>query len=163
MIFKVKKYKNSVFKDHRGHYWTSWKKGSHNNIKFNHDKFSLSKKNVLRGLHGDNKTWKLVNCVFGKFLLVVVNYDKKSKNFLKWRSWILSYENGIQILIPPNYANGHLCLSDQCLFHYKLFYKGSYFGVKKQFSLKWNDPKINIKWTIKKPILSTRDKRTRFL
>ena len=152
-----------MFKDHRGNYWTSWKKGSHCKLKFNHDKFSLSKKNVLRGLHGDNKTWKLVSCVFGKLLLVVVNFNKGSKNFLKSESWTLSHENSVQILIPPNYANGHLCLSDQCLFHYKLFYKGSYFGSKKQFSLKWNDPKLYIKWPIKKPILSYRDKKTKLL
>ena len=163
MIYKIKKIKNNSFKDHRGYYWTSWKKNIINKIKFNHDKFSLSKKNVLRGLHGDTKTWKLVSCPYGKFLLVVVDCNKKSKNYLKWQSWILSHENSLQILIPPNYANGHLCLSDCCLFHYKLSYKGSYFGVSKQFSLKWNDPKLNIKWPIKKPILSLRDKKTKFL
>ena len=163
MIYKIKKIKNNSFKDHRGYYWTSWKKNIIKKIKFNHDKFSLSKKNVLRGLHGDTKTWKLVSCPYGKFLLVVVDCNKKSKNYLKWQSWILSHENSLQILIPPNYANGHLCLSDCCLFHYKLSYKGSYFGVSKQFSLKWNDPKLNIKWPIKKPILSLRDKKTKFL
>ena len=78
---KVKKFKNSVFKDHRGNYWTSWKKNSHYKIKFNHDKFSLSKKGVLRGLHGDLKTWKLVSCVFGKIFLVVVDCNKKSKDY----------------------------------------------------------------------------------
>ena len=163
MPFKVKVYKNSSFKDHRGYYWTSWRKGLIKRIEFNHDKFSLSKRNVLRGFHGDNKTWKLVSCAFGKFFIVVVNCEKKSKDFLKWKSWTLSHKNGIQLLIPPNYANGHLCLSNYCLFHYKLFYKGSYFGNKKQFSIKWNDPLINAKWPIKKPILSKRDKKSKFV
>ena len=162
-MHKVKKFKNSIYKDHRGNYWTTWLRGSHGDMKFNHDKFSLSKKNVLRGLHGDNKTWKLINCVFGKFILVVVNYDKKSKNYLKWKSWTLSQDNGLQILIPPNYANGHLCLTNYCLFHYKLSYKGLYLDVKNQFSLKWNDPKIDIKWPIKNPILSKRDKNTKYI
>ena len=163
MSFNVKVYKNTSFKDHRGYYWSSWKKRSIKKIKFRHDKFSLSKKNVLRGLHGDKKTWKLLSCPYGKLLLVVVNCLKKSKNYLKWKSWILSHKNGIQVLIPPNYANGHLCLSDKCLFHYKLSYKGSYSGAKRQFSLKWNDPKLKIKWRIKKPILSSRDKKTQLL
>ena len=163
MTFKLIKKKNKAFKDNRGFYWTSWKKGLINKIKFNHDKFSLSKKNVLRGLHGDNKTWKLVSCPYGKFLLVVVNCQKKSKNYLKWKSCILSHQNGVQILIPPNYANGHLCLSDKCLFHYKLFYKGTYIDSKQQFSLKWNDPKLKINWGIKKPILSKRDRKARVL
>ena len=163
MTFKVKKLINNSFKDFRGYYWTSWKKDLIKNIKFKHDKFSLSKKNVLRGLHGDNKTWKLVSCPYGKFILVVVNCVKQSKNYLKWRSWILSQENGVQILIPPNYANGHLCLTDKCLFHYKLAYEGSYNDVGKQFSLRWNDPKLNINWKIKKPILSYRDKKAKLL
>ena len=163
MLFKIKKIKSKAFADHRGYIWTSWERGAVNKIKFNHDKFSLSKKNVLRGLHGDKKTWKLVSCSYGKFLLVVVNFEKNSKNFLKWSSWILSQKNGLQILIPPNYANGHLCLSKECLFHYKLSYKGQYIDAKKQFSIKWNDPKINIKWNIKKPILSKRDQNSKLL
>ena len=163
MNFKVKRLLNSAFKDHRGYYWSSWKKKSFKNINFKHDKFSLSKKNVLRGLHGDYKTWKLVSCPYGKFLLVVVDFNRNSKNFLKWKSWTLSHKNGVQILIPPNYANGHLCLSNECLFHYKLSYHGLYIDAKDQFSLRWNDPKINIKWGIKNPILSSRDKKSKFL
>ena len=163
MTFKIKKLINSSFKDHRGYYWSSWKKQHFKNINFVHDKFSLSKKNVLRGLHGDTKTWKLVSCPYGKFLLVVVNFNKNSKDFLKYHKWVLSQKNGVQILIPPNYANGHLCLSKECLFHYKLSYKGSYADTNKQFSLRWNDPKLKIKWKIKKPILSKRDKSSKFL
>ena len=65
------------------------------------------------------------------------------------------------ILVPPYYANGHLCLSTVCLFHYKWSYKGKYIDAKKQKTYLWNDPKINIKWPIKKPILSKRDKEAR--
>ena len=163
MKCKVLKFKNKSFKDHRGFYWTSWNKNSRIKLNFNHDKFSLSKKNVLRGLHGDNKTWKLISCPYGKFLLVVVNFVKGSKNYLKWQSWTLSQKNGVQILVPPNYANGHLCLSNYCLFHYKLSYLGKYTDDKKQFSIKWNDPNLKIKWGINKPILSLRDKQSTLL
>ena len=163
MINKIKIFKNKSFKDHRGYYWTSWKKGEIKKVYFKHDKFSLSKKNVLRGLHGDKKTWKLVSCPYGKFLLVIVNYVKTSKNYLKSKSLILSQENGVQVLIPPNYANGHLCLTNKCLFHYKLSYRGKYIDAKEQFSLRWNDPKLKIKWKIRKPILSKRDKKAKLL
>ena len=127
------------------------------------DYSTLSKKNVLRGLHGDKRMWKLVSCVYGKFFIVVVDLNKNSKSYLKWKTWILSQKNNIQLLIPPNYANGHYCLSDYCLFHYKLSYKGFYTGHRQQFSIRWNDPKINIKWPCKKPILSMRDKNSKFL
>jgi len=163
MINKIKIFKNKSFKDHRGYYWTSWRKGEIKKVYFKHDKFSLSKKNVLRGLHGDKKTWKLVSCPYGKFLLVIVNYIKTSKNYLKSKSLILSQENGVQVLIPPNYANGHLCLTNKCLFHYKLSYRGKYIDAKEQFSLRWNDPKLKIKWKIRKPILSKRDKKAKLL
>ena len=163
MINKIKIFKNKSFKDHRGYYWTSWKKGEIKKVYFKHDKFSLSKKNVLRGLHGDKKTWKLVSCPYGKFLLVIVNYIKTSKDYLKSKSLILSQENGVQVLIPPSYANGHLCLTNKCLFHYKLSYRGKYIDAKEQFSLRWNDPKLKIKWKIRKPILSKRDKKAKLL
>ena len=69
---------------------------------------------------------------------------------------------------------GYYCLSDECLLHYKLAYKGKYADVGQQFSLKWNDPKLNIKWPLQrrrkmnklklsyiysKPILSKRDSK----
>ena len=82
---------------------------------------------------------------------------------LKSKSFILSHENGAQVLIPPNYANGHLCLTNKCLFHYKLSYRGKYNDASEQFSLRWNDPKLKIKWKIRKPILSKRDKKAKLL
>jgi dTDP-4-dehydrorhamnose 3,5-epimerase len=159
MIRKIKILKGTHFKDKRGFLWTSWKKSKKDRIFFNHDKFSISKKKVLRGLHYDNKTWKLISCVYGKVFFVVVDCRKNSKNYLKTFSTILDYKENIQILVPPNFANGHLCLSKNCVFHYKLSYKGGYSDVGSQKVLKWNDKRLKIKWPIKKDIiLSNRDK-----
>ena len=158
MIKGVKKIKSSIFKDHRGNLWTSWK-SKNIKIKFNHDKFSISKKNVLRGMHGDKKTWKLVSCVFGKVFFVVVNCDKKSKQYYKYSSFILDHQKNEQILIPPKFANGFLCLSENCVFHYKLSYKGKYFDVKDQFVVKWNDKKLNIKWPKKSGLIQSKRDR----
>ena len=145
MVSKIRINNISVFTDKRGDYWTSWKKNNYK-LNFNHDKFSLSKKNVLRGLHGDKKTWKLLSCVYGKVFFVIVNFENKKL-----------------ILLPPNYLNGHLCLSKECLLHYKLSYKGKYVGSSQQISIRWNDPCLNIKWPILKPILSKRDKQSNFI
>ncbi len=155
--------KNNAFKDKRGFLWTTWKKGIFKKISFNHDKFSLSRKKVLRGLHCDFKSWKMITCVYGKFLLVVVNMKKTSKDYLKHKQWILDYKKPTMILIPPHYANGHLCLSKICIMHYKWSYKGKYIDANNQKSFKWNDPKFKIKWPIKNPILSKRDKGAKFL
>ena len=83
MLSDIKVYRNTSFKDKRGYYWTTWKKGIFKRIKFNHDKFSISKKNVLRGLHCDFKSWKLVTCVYGKIFFCGCRYEKEYKKLFK--------------------------------------------------------------------------------
>lgn len=147
-----------VFKDHRGEYIETYNEEEYKehgiDVKFIQDDISVSKKHVLRGLHGDDVTWKLVSCHYGEFYLVVVNCDKKSKDFGKWESFVLSDKNRKQVLIPPKHGNGHLVLSDWATFHYK---QSTYYNPKIQFTYKWNDPELNISWPIEKPILSKRD------
>ena len=55
-------------------------------------------------------------------------------------------------------GNGFYVLSDQCVFQYKWSYEGEYPDVQEQFSIKWNDPIIDIDWPSDNPILSKRDK-----
>ena len=162
MSWSVKVFKDDFFTDKRGNIWTSWLKDKkkYNNLKFKHDKFAISKKNVLRGFHWDVKTWKLISCVYGKIFLAIICLKKKDKDYLKCKSYMLDpKKKNIQVLIPPYYANATLCLSNECVLHYKLAYSGKYNDVLKQKSLKWNDFKIKIKWPkTKKLILSKRDK-----
>ena len=160
---EIKIIKKSVFNDHRGRLWTSWKQSDYSNLKFNQDKISISKKNTLRGFHCDFKSWKLITSIYGRFLLVAVNMKKNSKNYLKHKSFIIDHISPKTVLLPPHYANAHLCLSKFCIFHYKWSYTGKYIDAKKQVSIRWNDPKINVKWPIKKPILSKRDSNSKFL
>ena len=157
---EVKIFKHNVFKDKRGSLWTIWKNKNFFNIKlkFNHDKVSASKKNVLRGIHGDNKSWKLITCLYGKIFFVVVDNRKQSKNYLKFMSTTLKDTDYKSILIPPNFGNGHLVMSDYAVFHYKWSYSGVYPDADKQFTIKWNDERLNIKWPIKNLILQKRDK-----
>ena len=74
-------------------------------LKFNHDRYSKSKQNVLRGLHYDDKTWKLISCPHGKLYLVVLDLRQKQPNYGKWESFIIGPETGTQVLIPPMFAN----------------------------------------------------------
>ena len=116
--------------------------------------YQFQKKNVLRGLHGDQKTWKLISCLYGEFQLIVVNNDQNSLEYKKWESFVLSSDNKAQILIPPKFGNGHLVLSDSCIFHYK---QNTQYNRDGQFTIKWNDPSFNFKWMNNSPILSERD------
>jgi dTDP-4-dehydrorhamnose 3,5-epimerase len=165
MIFpEIKIIKNDSFKDDRGELWSLWEsKTFPYDLNFNHDKVSTGKKNVLRGLHCDQKSWKLISCLYGEFKLVIVDFRKDSQTYLKHDSIILSLENKISVLVPPMFANGHLVLSDFTIFHYKWSYTGDYPDVRDQFSLNWADPALNIDWEIDNPILSTRDKNSKFI
>ena len=158
MIFpEVKIYQPDVFEDFRGELFTLYKQ-EESNLYFNHDKVSISKQNVLRGLHGDSKAWKLITCLSGEIYLVVVDNRPESENYLKWDWIVLTAKNRKQVLIPPMFANGHFILSQEATFFYKWSYSGEYPDVKDQFTLKWNDSRINIHWPIINPILSERDK-----
>ena len=75
-------YPKTDFKDNRGRYIQSFSSKDYKKIlnhKFVEDDFSLNKKNVFKGLHGDRKTWKLVSCIYGKCEAVIVNNDKTIK------------------------------------------------------------------------------------
>lgn len=158
MIFpEVIIHQPNSFEDFRGELYTLYKENDYN-LNFNHDKVSISRKNTLRGLHGDNKSWKLVTCLAGEIYLVIVDNRPDSPNYLKWDWKILTSKNRIQVLIPPMFANGHFILSKEATFFYKWSYPGKYPDVDDQFTLKWNDPKLNITWPNFNPILSSRDK-----
>jgi dTDP-4-dehydrorhamnose 3,5-epimerase len=121
---------------------------------FIQDDISTSYRNVLRGIHGDSKTWKLVSCLKGSFYLVVVNNDSSSPQFRKWEGFTLSDVNRRQILIPPRFGNGHLVLSESAIFHYK---QTTDYDREGQFTLLWNDTELDIWWPTDNPILSRRD------
>jgi dTDP-4-dehydrorhamnose 3,5-epimerase len=156
--------KPEVFEDHRGEYVETYNEALYKSkgiqIHFVEDDISVSRKNVLRGIHGDQETWKLISCHYGSFYLVVVNCDVESEHFGKWQSFILSDKNRHQILIPPKHGNGHLVLSDWTIFHYK---QSSTYHPTGQFTYKWDDPRLNIWWPIKNPILSKRDEFGHFV
>jgi len=157
MINDVIVREQDAFTDYRGDLFTTWKEGDFD-LKFNHDKVSTSRKHVLRGIHGDNKSWKLVTCLYGEIYFVLVDNRESSDTFIQWDSMILSDRNRKQVLIPPGVGNGFLVLSDYSVFHYKWSYPGKYADVDEQFTIKWNDPIIGIDWPINNPILSRRDK-----
>ena len=121
---------------------------------FVQDDISVSSRHVLRGIHGDHQTTKLVSCLYGKFYLVVVNNINGHPQFGQWDAFTLSEKNRLQVLIPSGFGNGHVVLSETAIFHYK---QNAYYDRDKQFTLMWNDPRLNIWWPIKAPIMSQRD------
>ena len=162
VIQEVLIFRPAINWDLRGNIYTSFKEDSYkvslpDGMKFIHDKFALSKQNVLRGLHGDTKTWKLVSCVYGEIYEVVVDMRPESPSFKKWDAFYLNSEKYTQVLIPPRFVNGYYVVSDQAVFHYKLAYTGEYIDAGEQITIPWNDPDLAINWPCTEPILQARD------
>jgi dTDP-4-dehydrorhamnose 3,5-epimerase len=153
-----------VFEDFRGEYTMTYseKVFAENgvNVKFVEDDISMSSRHVLRGIHGDMRTWKLISCPVGKFYFIVVNCDAESPNFGKWESFTLSARNRNMVLVPPKHGNAHLVLSETAIFHYK---QSEYYNPEGQFTYVWNDPKFNIWWPVKNPMISQRDELGRYV
>jgi dTDP-4-dehydrorhamnose 3,5-epimerase len=146
------------FEDFRGEYVEIWNRQlAHEagiDVDFVQDDISISTQNVLRGIHGDTSTWKLISCLQGRFYLVVINNDPSSPQYRQWEGFTLSDRNRLSILVPPRFGNGHYVLSEQAIFHYK---QSSYYDRAGQFTLAWDDPELGLWWPTRAPIVSQRD------
>jgi dTDP-4-dehydrorhamnose 3,5-epimerase len=153
-------YRGSISTTYHSEYYDRLLPASERNdgLEFKHDRFSKSKLGVLRGLHYDEKTWKLVSCIHGKIYLVVLDVRPNSPTYGKWESFIISPETATQVLIPPMFANGHLVMDDNSIFTYKMAYKGEYNDENKQKTIVFNDSRFGIEWPVQSPILSKRDR-----
>ncbi|MFQ6609678.1 MAG: dTDP-4-dehydrorhamnose 3,5-epimerase family protein [Fidelibacterota bacterium] len=148
----------TLFQDFRGEYIELYNRDLYRKagveIDFVQDDISVSTKNVLRGIHGDQVTTKLISCLLGKIYLVIVNCDEQSEQYRKWQSFIISDKNRYQILVPPRFGVAHYILTEKAIFHYK---QSTYYNRESQFTIRWDDPNLAIDWPVKDPILSARD------
>ena len=164
IIYKTKldgvlKIRLKPFKDFRGKYLEIFNKNlfkkTKKKINFIQDDISVSKKNILRGIHGDFKTRKLITCLEGKFLLLVVNNIKNHKDYKKSEIFQLSENNNLQILVPPGFGNAHYVKTKKAIFHYK---QSTLYDRKSQFTINWKDKSFDFKWPRKlRPTTSKRD------
>lgn len=168
VLHEVKVVQPSIYHEYRGSISTTYHSDYYDRLlpanerneglEFKHDRYSKSKLGVLRGLHYDEKTWKLVSCLHGKIYLVVLDVREHSTTYGKWESFIISPETQTQVLIPPMFANGHYIMEDDSLFHYKMAYQGDYNDETKQKTIVFNDKRFGIEWPVQSPILSNRDR-----
>jgi dTDP-4-dehydrorhamnose 3,5-epimerase len=152
-----------LFQDERGFFFESYNATKYAEIlgeatNFVQDNISVSKKNVLRGLHFQEYPYsqgKLVTVLQGKVLDVAVDIRKNSKTFGQFQSVELSSDNKRQFWIPPGFAHGFLTLEDNTLFSYKCT---NFYSPEHEKTIKWNDLILAIDWqNISNPILSEKD------
>ena len=148
----------SVFEDHRGQFIETFNLEAFDEeggeIRFVRDAISVSHRHVLRGIHYDDCTWKLIQCLHGEIFFVVIDLREDSETYLRWDSFTLSEQNRLQVLVPPRHGNGHLVLSESCIFHYKL---SEYYDSDRERIFRWDDERAAIEWPVREPVLSQKD------
>ena len=157
-------YAPKVFQDERGFFTESYNQATfeaqglkHQFIQDNH---ALSRsQGVLRGLHFQlppRAQTKLVRVTHGEVLDVVVDLRKGSPTFGQWKSFVLSGENFLQLLVPKGFAHGYLTRTPIVEFLYKV---DDYYAPDQDRGIIWNDPDLGIDWGVDDPILSAKDAR----
>ena len=128
--------------------------------KFKFQILSVSKKNVLRGLHFQVRKpqGKLISVLKGEIFDVAVDLRKNSKTYGKYFSIKLSEKNCTSVFIPPGFAHGFLTLKNENIICYSCT---EYRSPIDERSLKYNDPKLRIKWPAKKLNVSIKDKNAK--
>ena len=119
--------------------------------------YSLSYKNVLRGMHlqlPPADSFKSVSCISGTILDVLIDLRKNSPTYLTVDSIELTGDQPRVVHMPAGVAHGFLTLSEQALMVYRV---GSEHVPHLDSGIFWNS--IPFEWPVKKPILSERDRR----
>jgi len=118
---------------------------------------SKSKKNIIRGLHLQQKVKQdlFVSVIKGKIFDVVVDLRKNSKKYGKYSTNILSEKNTTSLFVPSGFAHGFCSLDKESIVLYGIT---NYRSKINEIGILWNDTNLKIKWPTKKPHISKKDK-----
>lgn len=151
-----------VHKDTRGLFMETYNKNEFDKrvnaeTNFVQDNLSVSKKDVLRGLHLQAPPFdqgKLVQVLKGSVLDVVLDLRKTSSTYGKHYKIELNDKNRYQLLIPKGLAHGFLTKEDDTIFSYKC---DNFYSKEHEMSVLWNDRDLGIDWGIENPLVSEKD------
>lgn len=156
-----------AFPDDRGFFMESYRESEfaaggvpHRFVQDNH---SLSRKNVIRGLHFQKEPraqGKLVRVVTGAVWDVVVDLRRGSPTERRWTAIELSADNRRMLYIPGGFAHGFAALTDDVHLLYKCTEE---YDASLDAGIRWNDPAIGISWPVSDPIVSEKDGSLPFL
>lgn len=124
---------------------------------FVQDNHSRSNRHVLRGLHFQRPPHaqaKLVQVVRGEIFDVAVDVRRGSPTFGRWIGTVLSEENRRMLYIPVGFAHGFCVTSDTADVVYKV---SSEYAPAHDTGIRWDDPRVGVRWPIAAPVLSTKD------
>ncbi len=151
-----------IWEDQRGYFVETYNESgvpeALKKIHFVQDNESKSSRGVLRGLHYQLPPFaqsKLVRCILGEVLDVIVDIRPESKTYGKHLSVILNEINKKQLFVPAGFAHGYLVLSDVAIFAYKC---DNYYAPSAEGGIRFDDPELQIKWILPSTQLIVSDK-----
>jgi dTDP-4-dehydrorhamnose 3,5-epimerase len=149
-----------VYYDERGYFMESFNEREFEalqKVKFVQDNESMSKKDVLRGLHFQRPPHaqaKLVRVICGSVFDVAVDLRLSSPTYGNYFGHVLSDKNKLQLYIPAGFAHGFLSLEDNTIVNYKC---SDYYYKDAEDSILWNDVQLGIDWAVTNPVLALKD------
>lgn len=157
---EVKLISPNIYPDNRGFFFEMFNQQRlfENGIEFScvQSNFSFSKKDVIRGMHFQEKPFqqKYVTVQKGSIYDVVVDVRENSKTFGRWEAVELDDVMHKALLIPCGFAHGFCALSDEANV---LYFVDQAYNPQNERSFAFNDTDVGIKWPTSSPIISEKD------
>jgi dTDP-4-dehydrorhamnose 3,5-epimerase len=151
----------TIYRDNRGAFQETWNLQAMTDAglpaRWVQDNFSISKRNVLRGIHYQvfQPQGKLVRVAYGAVLDVAVDLRRSSVNFGRHVAVELTGENGAMLWIPEGFGHAFLALTETVGFSYKVT---DYYSPQGERTILWNDPDLAIAWPVTAEELIVSDK-----
>ena len=129
-------------------------------LEINYPQHSISfstRKGTLRGMHyqrDPHSEAKLVRCVQGAILDVIIDIRPNSPTYRRWQAFELSSVNGYQLYIPKGFAHGFQTLSNDVEVSYLI---SASYKPEAAHGIRYNDPAFGIRWPLPVTELSEKD------
>lgn len=123
-----------------------------------HSRSHSRHRHTLRGLHFQkppHQEVKLVSCVGGAILDVIVDMRPASPTFRRWRAFELSAANGHELYIPKGFAHGFQALTDDAMVNYLI---SAFYEPSAASGLRHDDPALGIDWPAAPTVMSEKDR-----
>lgn len=112
---------------------------------------------TLRGLHFQRPPYaeaKLVRCLRGRILDVIVDLRRDSPSFGKWEGFELTDRNDRMLYVPAGFAHGFQTLADDTAVTYQVSHR---YTPEAEGGLRWDDPALGIDWPLPPAVMSDKD------
>jgi dTDP-4-dehydrorhamnose 3,5-epimerase len=148
--------------DNRGMFMRTYCKKEFINIGFNGEWVQMNhsvsfNKGTIRGMHFQKLPFgevKMVKCIKGAILDVIVDIRKDSATFLQWTGVELTAENKRMLFIPEGFAHGFQTLLDNTEL---IYHHSNFFNPEAEDGLPYDDPRLAIEWPLELSSISDRD------